>query len=99
MSFLLSLITVSVAATCASVEPVMPKTNWDADRAWMHAPGWFVPLKDPQTEPAVEQSYAAVEPMIAVHIDDQTRAWPVRAMAYHHVANDRIGNEAVVVTY
>lgn len=37
--------------------------------------------------------------VLAVKAGGQSRAWPVRTMAYHHIANDNVGNMAVVATY
>jgi hypothetical protein len=37
--------------------------------------------------------------VIAVVIDGQSRAYPVRYLAYHHMLNDRLGSLALLPTY
>jgi hypothetical protein len=32
-------------------------------------------------------------------VDGVVRAYPVRVMAYHHVLNDELGGQRLVVTY
>ena len=91
--------TPEVDKDCPATGVVLKQTDWDRERAWLHAPGWFRPLQDPETVPLANARYGDNEPMMAVTVDGQTRAYPVRAMAYHHVANDVIGGQPVVVTY
>ncbi len=80
--------------------PLAPgPTEFDRDRLWLHDKGWFEPLDDPDSVAAVDEHYDADEPMMVVTVEGATRAWPVRAMAYHHVANDVVGGVPVAVTY
>jgi hypothetical protein len=37
--------------------------------------------------------------VLGVSLDGAARAYPVRALAYHHVLNDEVGDRAVVATY
>lgn len=37
--------------------------------------------------------------VIGVAIEGQTRAYPVRYLAYHHMLNDRLGSTALLPTY
>jgi hypothetical protein len=37
--------------------------------------------------------------VLGVQIGDQAKAYPVRAMAYHHLVNDLIADEPIVATY
>jgi len=37
--------------------------------------------------------------IIGVVIGDQTRAYPVRYLAYHHMLNDQLGSTALLPTY
>jgi hypothetical protein len=37
--------------------------------------------------------------VMAVRLGGESRAYPVRAMAYHHVLNDVVAHEPVVATY
>ena len=39
------------------------------------------------------------EMVMAVHVGADTRAYPIRAMAYHHVVNDVVDGVPIVVTY
>ena len=39
------------------------------------------------------------EKVIAVKIGSEARAYPIRSMSYHHVANDIVGQTAIVATY
>jgi len=89
----------ALAAPCPALTVEATDTPYDASRTWLHEPGWFVPLDDPKTVPAAGLSYDAEEPMLSVTRGSATRLYPVGAMAYHHVSNDVIGGEPVVVTY
>ena len=72
---------------------------FERDRLWLHEPGWFQPLTDPDIVPLGEEGYDDDAPMMSLRVGGETRAWPVRAMAYHHVANDVVGGVPVAVTY
>ena len=87
------------AQICEPVSVTNDSTEWDGRRAWIHDPGWFKPLDRPKVVPARDQKYKADDPMLVVQAGGETRAYPVHAMAYHHVANDTIGGEPVVTTY
>lgn len=39
------------------------------------------------------------EMVMAVRMGDDARAYPIRQMAYHHVLNDTVDGEPIVVTY
>ena len=39
------------------------------------------------------------EKVIAVVVNGQARAYPIRGMAYHHIINDEVGKTAIVATY
>lgn len=39
------------------------------------------------------------EPVVAIDIDDDARAYPVRAMVWHEIVNDVVGGVPVAVTY
>ena len=39
------------------------------------------------------------EKVIAVLVNGQARAYPIRGMAYHHIVNDKVGKTAIVATY
>lgn len=50
--------------------------------------------------PAVEETgLDPREPVIALVIDDEARAYPIRYLIWHEIVNDRIGGRPVTVTY
>jgi len=60
----------------------------------------FNPLHQPAFVPARAATF--VEPadlVLAVRVGDDSAAYPIRQMAYHHLVNDRIGRTPAVVTY
>jgi Protein of unknown function (DUF3179) len=60
----------------------------------------FNPLPQPQFVAAAKATF--VEPndlVLAVSVDGDAAAYPIRQMAYHHLVNDRIGRTPAVVTY
>ncbi len=89
----------AVATECPDPTPPAPSSPWNAQEAWMHAPGWFTPVDDPRIVPASSESYDRGAPLMTVTVGAETRAYPVEAMAYHHVANDVIGDTPIAVTY
>lgn len=59
----------------------------------------FHPLGAPAFEP-VEQAHLDRDDMvIAVKVNDISRAYPIREMGYHHIVNDTVGSEPIVATY
>ncbi len=90
---------VALASSCPDVAVVEATTPYDANRVWIHEPGWFAPLEKPASAKLSEEAYDAQTPLLVLRHEDETRAWPVQAMAYHHVANDYIGDDPFVVTY
>jgi thiol:disulfide interchange protein len=60
----------------------------------------FAPLPSTQFAPAAHADWvAAGEPVIAVALGGEARAYPVRQLAYHHVVNDVVGGVPIVATY
>ena len=58
--------------------------------------------------PASETQFAAIgqfhdirdtDMVLGVTLDGESRAYPVRYLAYHHMLNDRIGSIALLPTY
>ena len=65
-----------------------------------HFEWMFQPLAQPQFASASRATGVDEKDMVlALEIDGQARAYPVRQMAYHHVLNDVVAGEPVVVTY
>jgi hypothetical protein len=52
-----------------------------------------------QTMPVSEAKLDADDMVLAVSVDGQSRAYPIRMMGYHHVVNDRLGGLPIVATY
>lgn len=59
----------------------------------------FHPIGLPSFTAASQVKLDQDEKVIAVKIDGMARAYPVRGLAYHHIANDMLGKTAVVATY
>jgi hypothetical protein len=60
----------------------------------------FAPARDAET--AAIGSFHDIrdtDMIIGVVIGDQTRAYPVRYLAYHHMLNDQLGSTALLPTY
>jgi hypothetical protein len=61
----------------------------------------FNPLRNPAFASTTEAA-SFVDPadmLIAVELQGDAVAYPVRQMAYHHVVNDQVGGTPVVSTY
>jgi hypothetical protein len=69
--------------------------------AWQNPFEWmFNALPRPRFVAGGEARF--VEPrdlVLAVSVDGDAAAYPIRQMAYHHLVNDRIGRTPAVVTY
>jgi len=59
----------------------------------------FRPLGPPHFESAQAAHIDKDDMVIAVRINGEARAYPIREMAYHHVINDTVGREPIVSTY
>jgi len=59
----------------------------------------FQPLMSAQFQPAARSGLDPGDMVMAVRINGQSRAYPIREMAYHHVLNDTFGGTAIAVTY
>jgi hypothetical protein len=46
-----------------------------------------------------EGKLAASEMVLAINLADDSRAYPISQMAYHHILNDDVGGIPIVVTY
>jgi hypothetical protein len=69
--------------------------------AWQNPFEWmFNPLAHPGFVPAPQASFVERGDLVlAVTLDGDAAAYPIRQLAYHHVVNDRIGRTPAVVTY
>ena len=59
----------------------------------------FHPIEHSTFTAATQGKLDSDEKVIAVLINGQSRAYPIRAMAYHHLLNDVVGGVAIVATY
>ena len=60
----------------------------------------FVPLDNPDVVPAEAVSFLQPDDrVLGVTVNGESRAYPVSMMTFHHVANDIVGGEPVLVTF
>jgi hypothetical protein len=59
----------------------------------------FHPVPVPGFESADKAKLDSAEMVMAIHFGDEARAYPIRAMAYHHVVNDVVAGVPIAVTY
>ena len=81
------LIAVMVIAACISLDHV------DVFALVFHR------MDQPQFDSASRAPIAATEPVLAISISGAARAYPVRALAYHHVVNDNLGRVPIAATW
>ena len=59
-----------------------------------------MPLDDPAFLAAHETDYFGDEELVlGVEFAGEVRAYPVRMLRYHHIVNDTVGGEPLLVTY
>ncbi len=59
----------------------------------------FKPVPSAGFLAAAEAKYEPTDMVMSVTLNGQTKAWPVRTMGYHHVFNDELAGQPLVVTY
>jgi hypothetical protein len=59
----------------------------------------FHPMGTPAVEPARTAKIDPDDMVLAVNVNHSARAYPIRTMGYHHIANDWVGGEPIVATY
>ena len=60
----------------------------------------FVPLDDPTFLAAVDTKFFSDEELVlGVEFAGEVRAYPVRMLRYHHIVNDTVSGEPLLVTY
>lgn len=59
----------------------------------------FHPVAAPGFQSVQETKLDAGEMVMAVRFGNDARAYPIRAMAYHHVVNDVVNGVPITVTY
>ena len=79
---------------------VLAAAAWRAPRNETMFEGMFAPLARPASAPAAEARWVeAADPVLAVDLNGDAAAYPVRQVAYHHVVNDVVGGVPLAVTY
>jgi len=59
----------------------------------------FHPIDRASFAAAAKSKLDGGEKVIAVVVNGQARAYPIRSMSYHHIINDEVGKAAIVATY
>ena len=59
----------------------------------------FHPLEHPAFAAAAQSKLDAEEMVIAVRLGTEARAYPIRILSYHHIANDTLGGVPIAATY
>jgi hypothetical protein len=59
----------------------------------------FHPYPSPEFGDAASAQLDPTDMVLAVKIGTVARAYPIRAMGYHHIVNDTVGDSAIAVTY
>ena len=74
----------------------MPASRWST--SWRNAP--FPPLDDPAVVPAAAASWMRGDDLVLGAVrGDESRAYPLFMMTFHHVANDTLAGEPYLVTF
>jgi uncharacterized protein DUF3179 len=84
-------ILVGTAACLVVISAAMTRVDYFE---WM-----FHPVLVPGFEAADHAKLDSSEMVLAVRFGSDARAYPIRAMAYHHILNDIVGGVPVAVTY
>ncbi len=65
-----------------------------------HFEDMFHPLEENRHVTVAEVDFLTGEDMVmGVTVGDESRAWPVGILAYHHIVNDEVGGVPLVATY
>jgi hypothetical protein len=59
----------------------------------------FHPISQLHFVPAAQANLPAEDMVMTASFNGVAHAYPIREMAYHHVANDVVGDVPVVATY
>jgi len=78
-------------------EPLVPLIEL---RSGGPPPDGIPPIDDPKFLPVADVDFLADnEPVMAVEIDGEARAYPVQILIWHEIVNDTVGGVPVAVTY
>lgn len=79
---------------------VLAAVAWLAPKTKLMFEGMFAPLARTASVPAAEAAWVEEgDPVLAVSLNGDAAAYPVRQVAYHHIAHDVVGGVPVAVTY
>jgi hypothetical protein len=59
----------------------------------------FHPLDRPTFSRALSTKLDGAEEVIAIRVNREARAYPIRVISYHHIVNDVVGGQPIVATY
>jgi hypothetical protein len=59
----------------------------------------FHRIDSPDAIAVSEANLESDDMVLAIRIEGQARAYPIRMMAYHHIVNDQVGGVPIVGTY
>lgn len=84
-------IVLGVFLLLVAISTVMSRANYFE---WM-----FHPIDSPQFDSESASKLDPAEMILAVRFGADARAYPISEMAYHHVLNDVVAGNPIVVTY
>jgi hypothetical protein len=85
-----------------SFDPSFPEPLVDPSRIRSGGPppDGIPPLDDPRFERAATVDWlVGVEPVLAIEIDGEARAYPIQVMTWHELVNDTIGGQPVTISF
>jgi hypothetical protein len=79
---------------------VLAAAVWRARQSQDMFERMFVPLETARFAPAAEARWVEDDdPVLAVTVNGDAAAYPVRQVAYHHIVHDEVGGVPVAATY
>lgn len=89
------------AARLLLLAPAMAISLLAAAAAWVnpYEQLMFHPFGEPRYVTIQQAGVDSKDMVIAVTVDGESRAYPIREMGYHHVVNDRLHQLPIAVTY
>jgi hypothetical protein len=109
-TFLLTLLLLPFL-TMAQKNPKNLEINWNTDTSKHIVPlQEFTALLNPDGIPPIDEpkfwdqqeagrTYFEHEPVVALEINGQAKAYPLSVLMYHEIVNDDVGNKKVSITY
>jgi len=77
-----------------------PLVDFDEVRSGGPPPDGIPPIDEPRFLPVTDVDFLADnEPVLALDIDGDARAYPVQIMTWHEIVNDTLGDVPVAVSY